>query len=106
MSGPFVLIRSTYGDEEAARRAARDLIAARVACCAHVSRIDSVYEWQGEMVEESEWMLEARVLAEQAQVCREAVLAGHPYDEPLVEMLDVAWAAPGYVQWARTAHGA
>ncbi len=101
MAGPFVLIRSTYGDETAARAAARRLVTNGRACCAHVTPIDSIYVWEGKLVEEGEWMLEARVLAERAGEATRAVAHDHPYDEPLIESITVDWAAPGYIDWAR-----
>ncbi len=65
-----------------------------------------MYVWEGKLIEEAEWMLEARVLNEAAPAVAMAIADGHPYEEPLVECIPVQWAAPGYVAWARQGHKA
>ncbi|MGB0652682.1 MAG: divalent cation tolerance protein CutA [Thermoplasmatota archaeon] len=97
----MLLMRSTYDSEEAARGAARALIEARLACCAHVQALAaSVYRWDGEVCEEPEWLLEARVPAAKQEAAAAAIADGHPYDTPLVEAIPVAWLEPRYADWA------
>lgn len=87
-------------DDEAARLLARRLVDEGLAACVHRHAIDSTYWWQGKVHEEGEVMLEARVLASRAEAVRKRILALHPYEVPLVEVLAVEGIPPTYMDWA------
>ncbi len=96
----MVLLRTTVGDEDAAKALASRLIERRVAACVHVQPIWSTYRWQGKIEEDNEWLLEARTLPDQRDACWGAMLDGHPYDTPLVEVLPPSVVPARYAQWA------
>ena len=80
-----VLVRSTYAEEGHARAAARALVEGGLAACVHVAQVHSTYRWQGEVVEEAEWLLEARVVGEGAERAAARLQEDHPYAVPLIE---------------------
>lgn len=100
MTHAMALLRSTYGSRDDARAAAARLIERRVAACVHVHPIWSTYRWQGDVEAEEEWMLEARTPSDDRDACWDALLDGHPYDEPLVEVLGESLVSASYAAWA------
>ncbi len=96
----LVLMRSTFPDEAAAKAAARRLIEKRVAACIHVQPIWSTYRWKGAIEEDQEWLVEARTTADKRDACWGALLDGHPYDTPMVEILGDSVVPARYAQWA------
>lgn len=97
----MALVRTTMPDEAGARTLARRLIESRLAACVHVTPIRSTYRWKGKVEEEAEWLVEARCLPEQVEGLWEALLAGHPYETPLVEVVDPVRVTARYAAWAR-----
>ncbi len=96
----MVVLRSTFGSESEAKAAARRLIEKRVAACAHVQATWSTYRWEGKVVEEPEWVVEARTPPADADACWGALLDGHPYSNPLVEVVATTQVPARYAQWA------
>lgn len=97
----MALVRTAVELEEQARGLARALIEKRFAACVHVQRIDSVYEWKGAVEEAREWLVEARVPADAAEACWLRMAKDHPYDVPMVEMIDGVRLNGKYARWAR-----
>ena len=104
MAGPvdaMALVRTTVGDEAQARALARRLVEQDLAACVHVSRVHSTYRWKGSLEATDEWLAEARCLPTGVVKLRAAMLAGHPYDVPLVEVIPISGVPPAYVAWAK-----
>lgn len=102
MRSSMALVRTTLEDREAADALARHLVNAGLAACVHVQEVRSVYRWQGKVEEQTEFLVEARALDSRAVAVREAMLADHPYELPLVETLTVTGISREYIDWARS----
>ncbi|MHB1260620.1 MAG: divalent-cation tolerance protein CutA [Thermoplasmatota archaeon] len=100
MTSSMVLVRTTVGTRDAATAIARSLIDAKLAACVHVQEMASVYRWKGKVEEQAEWLVEARALPARESSVREAMLAGHPYEVPLVETLTSTGLSKAYLDWA------
>lgn len=70
-----------------AERIARQLVDQRLAACVHIAEIGSVYRWDGRVQQETEFLVEARTTRAGRSGVMEAMLAGHPYKQPLVEQV-------------------
>lgn len=97
----MALVRTTVGDETAAKGLAKRLVDKGLAVCVHVHPITSTYRWKGETVQEGEWLVEARVRQDGAEACWVAVQKGHPYDVPLVEMTSPTRVNGAYARWVQ-----
>ena len=99
-----LLARTCCGTEEEARAIARAVVQARLAACAPVDRIASVYRRRGR-VEEAD---ERRVWLKTSEAARDrlaALVTGrHSYDEPALIAVPIAAGAPSYL--ARIAENA
>ena len=101
MRSSMALVRTTVGTRDAADALALHLVNAGLAACVHVQEVRSFYRWQGKVEEQAEWLVEARALESRAVAVREAMLADHPYQLPLVESLTATGIAKEYIEWAR-----
>lgn len=99
----MLLVRTTVDTRDAARALAHRLVESNVAACVHVQEMTSVYRWKGKVEEQPEWLVEARALESRAAAVRETMLAGHPYELPLVETLTATGISKEYLEWARQA---
>ena len=97
----MALVRTTVGSRDAADALARQLVNQGLAACCHVGEVRSTYKWKGTLVEEPEWLVEARALESRVVAVRDAMLADHPYELPLVEVVTATGIPKAYWDWAR-----
>ncbi len=93
-------LRSTYEKKRDAEAAAQKVIEARVAACTRIWRVASLYRWKGKIMEAEEWVLEAHAQVDGVDACWEALLDGHPYETPCVEVLGEVDVPARYKAWA------
>ncbi len=96
---PPWLVVTTVGTRAEALRLARAAVEQRLAACAQIEAIDSVYRWQGAVHEDAE----LRILFKTAPARVDALLALlrslHPYELPALHALAVDKAEPTYAAW-------
>jgi periplasmic divalent cation tolerance protein len=96
---PPWLVVTTVGTRADALRLARAAVEQRLAACAQIEAIDSVYRWQGAVHEDAE----LRILFKTAPARVDALLALlrslHPYELPALHALAVDKAEPTYAAW-------
>ncbi|MGD1901651.1 MAG: divalent-cation tolerance protein CutA [Geitlerinemataceae cyanobacterium] len=97
----FILIFVTAGSEAEARAIARPLVADRLAACVKLAPVSSVYRWDGEVCEDSEWQLTIATRRASFVAVRDAVLARHSYDLPELVAVPLAAGTPEYLSWLR-----
>lgn len=93
------LVVTTLASAEAARAMAQDLVGRRLAACAQITAIESVYRWQGTIAHEPEWRLLLKTRADRAHALMDAVRAAHPYELPSILVLAVQAADPAFAAW-------
>lgn len=95
-----ILVLTTCGSAEEAKRIARALVESNLAACVAVTPgIRSVYRWEGAIEESEEWSLTVksrRDLFERlsAELCRL-----HSYKTPEILALPVVEGGAAYLQW-------
>jgi periplasmic divalent cation tolerance protein len=94
------LVLTTAGSEEDAQKIARHLVEHRLAACVNiVSRVESVYRWQGKVESAQEWLLIVKTTAERFPSVREAILQLHSYDLPECIAISIEDGSPPYLKW-------
>jgi periplasmic divalent cation tolerance protein len=94
----FLLFYVTYPDEETARRVSELLVNERLAACANVFPITSVYWWQGAVQREGEWVSIVKTRLDLEQRLEAEIKKIHPYDVPCILRFEVR-ANEEYEQW-------
>ncbi|MFC5661795.1 divalent-cation tolerance protein CutA [Kitasatospora misakiensis] len=100
-SGGFLVVTTTHGEEAKARALAADVVRARLAACAQVYRIQSVYWWDGEVQDAAEWRIDFKTRAELASALEEFIGERHEYDTPEVVAVPVVAGSAAYLEWVR-----
>ena len=93
------LVMITVGDREEARDIARRLVEAGLAAGAQILPIDSIYRWQGDTVEDSEWLMLVKTRCDRFQAIGSVVNEMHSYDVPPVLMIEMDDASRPYLAW-------
>ncbi|MHC1581407.1 divalent-cation tolerance protein CutA [Methanopyrus sp.] len=96
-----MLVYSTAGDREEAKRIARRLIEEGLAACVNIWPIESVYEWEGEVEEDEEVALLVKTTAEKAERVVRRIVELHSYDVPAVLVVPVLGGHEEFLEWIK-----
>lgn len=96
----LVVLTTTPTFDEAETLAAR-LVEQRLAACVQIlSKITSVYVWDGEVQKETEHLLLVKTLPEKWGEVRDFISENHSYEVPEIIALE-AKAAEDYLSWLK-----
>jgi len=93
------LVLITCGDSSEARAIARRLVESRLAAGAQILPIESVYRWEGEVVEDQEWLLIVKTRTDRFDSITVVVDGMHTYQVPPVLMIVIDDASRPYLDW-------
>ena len=94
----LTLVSTTEANIDRAEKLARHLLERKLVVCIHLTPINSLYFWNGELRKENEVKLIMKTVNSCLIDLRSAVLEFHSYETP--EFISwVADASPEYMQW-------
>ena len=94
-----IAVVTTVATLDDARRLARALVEQRLAACAQISAIESVYRWEGALQQETEHRVLFKTVHERYAEVEAAIRALHPYELPAIHALPFAEVFPAYAAW-------
>ena len=99
MTQSLLLVLTTVATRADADALARAMVEQRLAACAQISAIDSVYRWQGAVQSEGEFRVLFKTTAERYPALEAALRSSHPYELPAIVALPVVQALPAFADW-------
>ena len=100
MSNEPLILLSTCGSQEEARRLARELVERSLAACVNiVPGVESIYEWKGKVESAAELLLIIKTTSERRQALEEHLLSVHSYETPEVLYLSPNGGSAAYLKW-------
>jgi periplasmic divalent cation tolerance protein len=95
-----ILVLTTAGSKEEARKLGRMLVERLLAACVNiVPQITSVYRWEGEIEEAEEWLLIVKTTRDTFERVREAIVEMHSYEVPECICISVDDGSVEYLSW-------
>lgn len=98
MDQEHLVVLSTCPEGEA-RELARTLLEERLVACVNLSRVTSLYTWQGDIQEETETLLVMKTTQGRWPVLRDRILELHSYDVPEILALPITDGNADYLAW-------
>lgn len=95
----LLLVLTTLATRDEALALGRAMVEARLAACAQVEAIASVYRWQGAVQQDDEWRLLLKTTAARHGALEAALRERHPYTLPAIVTLPVTAASPAFAAW-------
>ncbi len=96
----YLLVATTAGNPEDARKLADLLVARQLAACVQIhGPIRSVYRWQGAVEAEEEWLLTAKTRQDRYPALESALQEAHPYDVPEIIATPIVAGSAAYLRW-------
>lgn len=94
-----VMIVSTYPDKKSATKVARMLVKDRTSACVNISKISSVYSWNGKVEDSSEYLAIFKTTPKNKKLLKQKIKETHPYDVPEIAEVDVSSINKPYLDW-------
>ena len=99
MTQELLLVLTTLATQSDAQALARAMVEQRLAACAQIQPIESIYRWQGAVQQEPEWRLLLKTTAARYPALQAALRARHPYELPAIAALPCSHALPEFAHW-------
>lgn len=99
MSDP-VIAMTTTNDEQEAKKLASVLVGSKLAACVQIiSKISSVYEWEGIVHCDQEYLLLIKTKDDLVKKVKKSIEANHTYEVPEFLVVPVTDWMDDYIQW-------
>jgi periplasmic divalent cation tolerance protein len=94
-----IAVVTTVASKKEARAMARALVEAKLAACAQISRIESVYAWKGAIEHGKEYRLLFKTTEESYDAVERAIRELHSYELPAIHAFAFEHVLPAYGDW-------
>jgi|SRR5712691_4057475 len=95
-----LIILTTTGSEDEARKIAEALVERRLAACVNiVSQVHSVYRWEGKLEHGDEYLLLIKTGKEREEQVRAAIRELHSYEIPECIAIQIEDGSAEYLKW-------
>jgi periplasmic divalent cation tolerance protein len=94
-----IAVVTTVASKKEARAIARALVEAKLAACAQISKIDSVYAWKGAIEHGKEYRVLLKTTEARYDAVERAIRDLHSYDLPAIHAFAFAHVSQAYGDW-------
>ena len=94
-----VLIISTYPNKKSILTIANELVKTKIIACVNISKIDSIYSWNGKIQNSSEYIAIFKTIPKNKIKLKKKIADTHPYDVPEIAEIDVTSINKSYLNW-------
>jgi periplasmic divalent cation tolerance protein len=93
------VIISTYPDKKSISKIANVLVKNKLAACVNITKISSVYSWQGKIENADEFLAVFKTTQKNKLRLKKEIKKTHPYKVPEIAELSVVDINKPYLQW-------
>ena len=93
------LVYITVGNEDEAKKIAKILVNERLAACVNIYKVESVYRWRGELVEDKELVLIAKTTDNKVEKIIKRVKEVHSYELPCIISFKIDKGLEEFIKW-------
>ena len=95
-----ILVLTNLPDQQSAEKLAQHLVSAKLAACINIlSPCTSVYEWQGEIVKDTEVPVLIKASSAHYAALEAAIRERHPYELPEIIHVPITGGLAAYLDW-------
>ena len=94
-----VLIISTYPNKKSILKIASQLVKTKIIGCVNISKIDSIYSWNGKIQNLPEYIAIFKTVSKNKTKLKKIIAETHPYDVPEIAEIDITSINKSYLNW-------
>ncbi|MEK6865456.1 MAG: divalent-cation tolerance protein CutA [Thermoproteota archaeon] len=95
----LIIIISTYPNKNSITKIANELVKNKIAACVNITKISSIYSWQGKIEKTSEYLALFKTTQKNKKSLKEKIKATHPYDIPEIAEINITSINKSYLKW-------
>jgi periplasmic divalent cation tolerance protein len=96
----YLMAMTTVGNENDARKIAQSMVERRIVACVNVSGpVRSFYHWEGNLQDDSEYLLFMKTRVDLFPALETAINEIHPYDVPELIAVPIERGSAAYLGW-------
>jgi len=100
MKSEFIVVLVTCGSEEEALKIANASVEGHLAACVNlISPVRSIYQWEGKIWDEKEWLLVIKTQKQRFEELEKKVRSLHSYSVPEIISLPIVEGSSSYLNW-------
>jgi len=94
-----VVIISTYPDKKSISKIANDLVKNKIVACVNISKITSIYSWNGKIENTSEYLAIFKTITKNKTLLKKKIKETHPYNVLEIAEIDLTSINKSYLNW-------
>ena len=94
-----MFIVSTYPNKKSILKIANELVKNKTIACVNISKIDSVYSWNGKIQNSLEYIVIFKTVTKNKIKLKKIIEETHPYDVPEIAEIDITSINKSYLNW-------
>ncbi|NDB47304.1 MAG: divalent-cation tolerance protein CutA [Nitrososphaeria archaeon] len=94
-----IVILSTYPNKKSIQKIANDMVQAKLVACVNITKISSVYSWQGKIENADEFLAIFKTTQKNKTKLKSKIKKTHPYKVPEIAELAIKDLNKPYLQW-------
>ena len=95
----LIIIISTYPNKNSINKIANELVKNKIVACVNITKISSVYSWQGKIENTSEYLALFKTTQKNKKSLKEKIKATHPYEIPEIAEINITSINKSYLKW-------
>ena len=95
---PAIII-STYPNKKSITKIANQFVKNNVVACVNISKISSIYSWNGKIENTSEYLAIFKTITKNKKILKQKIQETHPYDVPEIAEIDITSVNQSYLNW-------
>ena len=94
-----IIIISTYPNKNSVNKIANELVKDKIIACVNITKISSIYSWQGKIKNTSEYLALFKTTQKNKKSLKEKIKATHPYKVPEIAEINITSINKSYLKW-------
>ena len=94
-----IIIISTYPNKNSINKIANELVKNKIIACVNITKISSIYSWQGKIKNTSEYLALFKTTQKNKKSLKEKIKATHPYKVPEIAEINITSINKSYFKW-------
>lgn len=95
----YSIIKTTCKNKKEAKILAEILINAKLVACAQISKIESLYLWEGEIHNANEYQLSLKTKSNNYKTIEKLILENHSYKIPQIIEIPIVEGSDDFLKW-------
>jgi len=95
----LIILISTYPNKNSINKIANELVKNKIIACVNITKISSIYSWQGKIKNTSEYLALFKTTQKNKKLLKEKIKATHPYKVPEIAEINITSINKSYLKW-------